>query len=167
MAAAYISALGLQPHPEGGFYKRVFTSSLTLAAASGPRAAVSSIYYLCPASEKSSLHELRSDELWFWHAGDELEIVELSDAGVKRTRIGCGVGDAETINFSHAVPAGTVFGAKCVAGSFGFSLVSCAVAPGFDFRDWKMDNADDMRNRFRGPEAEAVISELAAADVVR
>jgi hypothetical protein len=85
----------------------------------------------------------------------------LTEAGVKRTRIG-GCGNAETVNFSHAVPAGTVFGAKCVgAGSFGFSLVSCAVAPGFDFADWRMDSADDMRKRFKGPEAQAAISELA------
>ena len=172
-----IASLGLAPHPEGGFYARVFTSDLTSVAAQGLRPAITSIYYLCRAGEKSSLHELRSDELWFWHAGDALEVVELSNttngndtnaavATVTRTRIGPAIGSglvAAPIRFSHGVRAGITFGAACVlGGTFGYTLVSCAVAPGFDFSDWKMEKAEILNARFRGLDAAAAIAQLAS-----
>lgn len=164
-----IKALNLKAHIEGGFYTRSFTSDVTSLMPQGPRPAITSIYYLCRAGEKCSLHELLSDELWFWHAGDALEIVEISNtyeddtiASVKRTRISGGVVGSPQLRFSHAVRAGTVFGATCrVGGQCGFSLVSCAVAPGFDFADWKMEKASVYSARFLGADAAAAIAELA------
>jgi predicted cupin superfamily sugar epimerase len=48
-----IDALGLAPHPEGGFYRETFRSTST------------AIYFLLPAGEFSAFHRLRaSDEIW-------------------------------------------------------------------------------------------------------
>jgi len=161
-ARALVESLGLSPHPEGGFYKRTYTAPTALSTPRGSRATASAILFLLPAGDVSRLHELTSDELWFHHEGDALTVVELhagaagEDARVTRTLVG-GSGAP-----SHAVGAGAVFGAACEAGgAAGFSLVSCVVTPGFDFADWRMDGAEDLRARFRGAAAAAAIAALA------
>ena len=42
-----------------------------------------------------------------------------------------------------------------------WTLVACVVTPGFDFADWRMDGAEDLRARFRGAAAAEAIAALA------
>ena len=63
-----VPALGLEPHPEGGWYRQTWRSAVLVQPAgySGPRAAATAIEYLLPAGETSRWHRVRSDELWLW-----------------------------------------------------------------------------------------------------
>jgi predicted cupin superfamily sugar epimerase len=55
------------------------------------------------------------------------------------------------------VPAHTWFGAR-VKGGVGFSLVSCTVAPGFDFADFELADRDRLTQEF--PNQTALIEQF-------
>jgi hypothetical protein len=163
-AAALIAELGLEAHPEGGWYRRVYTSSVrsspaaaappspggaaawphfasssSPAGAAAERPAATAIHYLLTAGSVSRLHVLKSDELWFHHAGGALTVLERrGDGSVTATQLGGGPG----VRAFHSVAAGTAFGAELPPGS-GWALVSCVVVPGFDFADWRLVSRDE------------------------
>jgi predicted cupin superfamily sugar epimerase len=137
-AAEWIRALGLVPHPEGGHYRETYRSAETVPGrgGAGPRAASTAIYFLLQAHELSALHRLRSDELWHFHTGAPLRVSELTpEGGLREHRLGLDVEVGEQPQ--AAIAAGSWFGAR-VAADIGFSLVSCTVAPGFDFADFEL-----------------------------
>ena len=149
--------LALEPHPEGGWYKRVYTSATTFEASRGSRVAASMILYLLPAAGRCTLHELHSDEIWLWQAGGALEVHELhappaegADAVSRCTRIASGC-------LPYAVPARSVFGVSC---SQGWALVACVVVPGFDWADWGHPSRAALSARFPGEAAARVIAAL-------
>ena len=45
--------------------------------------------------------------------------------------------------------------------------MSCVVSPGFDFEDWEMEGAEELKKKFPGREAGEVIDRLASAIVTR
>jgi predicted cupin superfamily sugar epimerase len=157
-AASVAARLGLEPHPEGGFFKRWH------ALASGPggaRPACSSILYLLPAGCVSTLHALRdADELWFYQEGSPLTVVELlPEGGVRRTAVRAGE--------PHAVPAGRVFGAALrspAPGCAPWALVACTVAPAFEWASWEHPSREELRLRFPSADARAAIEELGRTD---
>ena len=65
-----IAALGLAPHPEGGWFRRTWEAP----SAAGERPAGSAIYYLLLAGEVSAPHRIDATELWHFYAGDPLEL---------------------------------------------------------------------------------------------
>jgi hypothetical protein len=79
---ALAERLDLRPHPEGGWYRETFRSpvSFTPDGYAGERAAATAIYFLLHPGERSAWHAVRSDELWFWHAGGPLSL-HLGGAG--------------------------------------------------------------------------------------
>lgn len=118
--------LGLERHPEGGWYRRVFQSAIQQEAGCP---AMTSIYYLLEAPDFSALHRLKSDEQWHFYYGSPITIHELApDGDVSATVLGRG-------SFQHTVKAGNLFGASVEEG---YALVGCTVAPGFDFADFEM-----------------------------
>jgi uncharacterized protein len=74
---AIAEALGLEPHPEGGWYRETYRSSVTVEPAGygGRRSAATAIYYLLGPDDESRWHTVRSDELWLWHRGGPLELL--------------------------------------------------------------------------------------------
>ena len=74
-AADWIRRLGLVPHPEGGFYRETYRSQGNISRESlpvgmdGDRSYGTAIYFLLSAGQVSRWHRIRSDELWFYHAG--------------------------------------------------------------------------------------------------
>lgn len=125
-AAAIIAALGLAPHPEGGWYRETFRA----ATADGERSAVTAIHFLLEAGQASHWHRVDAVEIWCWHAGAAVALgLAPGDAGpVEWLRLGPDVvaGDQP----QAVVPLGHWQAAR--AGD-GWTLVSCVVAPGFDF----------------------------------
>ena len=78
-AEFWIDRLQLAPHPEGGYYRETYrsASSYTFNAAThfnGSRSYATAIYYLLKSTDRSKLHKIHSDELWFFHAGNPLNI---------------------------------------------------------------------------------------------
>jgi len=76
-----IRALGLKPHPEGGYYAQTFQSPTLLHAPQGLRAASTAIYFLLQRGDFSHWHRVRSDEVWHFYAGEGLELHLLTDEG--------------------------------------------------------------------------------------
>jgi predicted cupin superfamily sugar epimerase len=141
-AAAVARALGLVPHPEGGFYRETFRSPLVIDAPQGGRAASTAIYYLLPAGSFSALHRVRSDETWHYYDGDPLDLHTIDDAGVHGVvRLGRDLAAGERPQL--VVRAG-VWQAAVTMGSR-FTLCGCTVAPGFDFADFEMPSREELK----------------------
>jgi predicted cupin superfamily sugar epimerase len=132
----WISHLNMIPHPEGGFYKEVFRSRIEILKKSGTdlKQACTSIYYLLKGGDYSGFHRLASDEMWYYHKGEPLFIYELTLAGILITHE---LSDRETGHLSVVIEAWSWF-AAAIPSEKEFSLVSCAVAPGFDFNEFEM-----------------------------
>jgi hypothetical protein len=139
--AELITTLDLKPHPEGGFYRQIFQSTVQVTPTDkrGARAALTTIYFLLPEGSVSRWHQVASDEVWHLYEGGPLELLELSASGhsVLRHRLGpIGSGaDAPVCTI-----AAGVWQAARPLGPYAF--VGCTVGPGFDFADFRL-LADD------------------------
>ncbi len=131
-----IRQLGLQAHPEGGFYKETYRSDQLVETGQNKSRNISTaIYFLLEKEDRSLFHRIQSDELWFFHQGEPLEIVWIKDGRLNTIILG---NDLEKGEVPQAViPANTWFAARIKTLS-GYTLVSCTVAPGFDFLDFEL-----------------------------
>jgi predicted cupin superfamily sugar epimerase len=139
--AELIETLGLQPHPEGGFYKEVFRSTRQVQPSDerGKRHALTTIYFLLPAGQVSRWHRVSSDEVWHLYEGGPLELLEM-DAGFRTVdRIVLGTVSAEHRPV-HTVPADRWQAARPLGA---YALAGCTVGPGFEFADFRMLEGDD------------------------
>ena len=140
-AAELISVLGLEPHPEGGFYREVHRSAshVTTTDARGERAALTTIYFLLPAGAQSRWHQVDSDEVWHFYEGDPLELLELDARAETLARHRLGAVDETTQRPVRTIAAGAWQAARTLGD---YTLVGCTVGPGFEFADFRM-LADD------------------------
>ena len=151
-AAYWIKTLGLAPHPEGGWFRETYRCAETIpvpalpARFGGDRSFSTAIYFLLEGDRFSALHRIKSDELWFFHAGSPLSIHCLTEAGQHR-QILLGPDPGRDEALQAAIPAGSWFGARVLAPD-SFSLVSCTVAPGFDFFDFELAARGDLLSMF-------------------
>ncbi len=76
-AARLASVLGLEPHPEGGWFRETYRAAREVETARGPRPASTAILFLVTPGSPSRFHRLASDELWVFQGGDPLELVTL------------------------------------------------------------------------------------------
>ena len=140
-ARQLIETLQLAPHPEGGFYRRVFESR---RQAAGGRAQSSAIFFLLPGGALSRWHRVDADELWHWHEGGTLELLvaEAPTAELRREILGpVGAGSLP----QRAVPAHAWQAARCQGD---YVLVGCTVAPAFEFAGFELlaGNAQAQRD---------------------
>lgn len=153
---AIIRSLRLIPHPEGGYYRETYRSSETLSKKSlpsryrGKRSIATAIYYFLGRGDFSALHRIQSDELWCFHDGAPLELVTLSDQGVfSKFILGMNLSKGERPQL--CIPRGVWFGAAVSAESkTRYTLISCMVAPGFDFADFEMADRNLLLKKFPG-----------------
>ncbi len=129
--------LDLEPHPEGGWYRRTWTADHSVQTAGGVRPAATLIYFLLPPGEASAWHVVASDELWLWHGPDSLVLQFGGDgaAPVEGATAVLGADEASGARSQVLVPAGTW---QRTLVSDGEVLVSCVVSPGFSFDDWAL-----------------------------
>lgn len=163
-AEAYIQQYGLLPHPEGGFYKEVYRSKELHrgqdlpARFGGDRHFLTSIYFLIKREYPSHFHRIKSDEIWYFHDGGPVVVHILHPHGAYE-KISLGKTLSVNQQLQACVPAGSWFAAECAASNEqGFSLVSCAVAPGFDFADFEM--AETLPLQLQYPEYHELIQRL-------
>lgn len=135
--------LDLEPHPEGGWFRRMWTSSLPVETPGGVRPAATCIHYLLTPGEHSAWHVVTSDEIWLWHGPGTL-ILSLGGEGAAPGAVSdvvLGPNRADGDVAQALVPAGTWQAARLSADSTAGGaevLVSCVVSPGFDFADWSL-----------------------------
>ncbi|MBW3088040.1 cupin domain-containing protein [Bifidobacterium sp. 82T24] len=162
-ARSVIDRLGLEAHPEGGWYVRDWQSASlapadcasatqpATATTTGDRPLASLIYFLLPKGDFSAWHQVDADELWLWHGPAQVTL-ELAGDGdtpnpeaAHRITLGAGLrtdADAESSTAPGDEPVNApVIGHVVVpAGVWqrtipgdGDALVSCVVSPGFTF----------------------------------
>jgi uncharacterized protein len=136
-AASIVQRLGLQPHPEGGWYRERFRSARQVQPGDARplRSALTTIDFLLFAGQFSAWHRVRSDEvwhlleggplrLWTWVQGaDRVDTADLA-AGAER----CHVVEADA--WQAAEPLGE------------YALCGATVGPGFDFADFAFGRDD-------------------------
>jgi predicted cupin superfamily sugar epimerase len=144
-ATDIITKLHLSKHPEGGYYKETYRSTDELETSIGKRNVSTAIYFLLEGNDKSKFHRIKSDECWFFHQGNAVEIFILSDEGLKTILLGNEIFSNEIPQ--AVVPANSWFAAR-VKNESGFALVSCTVAPGFDFRDFELAEPQMLMKKF-------------------
>jgi uncharacterized protein len=138
-----VKSLELLPHPEGGFYKETYRSIETIEG--GKRNLMTSIYFLLTSENVSKFHRIKSDEHWYFHAGSPLIIHSLDENGHHKRLVG---NDIENGVFPHFfVPKDTIFGSSVLEEN-SYSLVSCVVAPGFDFEDFELFEREYLLSQF-------------------
>lgn len=130
-AEALIEKLGLEPHPEGGWFRFVWRSGV----GGGGNETCSYIYYMLRRGEISRWHKLEPSEVWCWHQGGSLEMTLGGDGALpiagQTLRVGPRLDEGE--QFQLAAPAGQWQTTRVVDGDF--VLVSCVVAPAFRDED--------------------------------
>jgi uncharacterized protein len=134
-----IAALGLAPHPEGGWFAQTWLEP----APDGGRPASSAIHYLLRAGERSHWHRIDATEVWHHYAGDPLELrVSVDGSSVATHVLGPAVIAGERPQV--VVPAGAWQAARSLGD---WTLVGCTVAPAFTFEgfelappDWEPDH---------------------------
>ena len=144
-----VNTLQLEPHPEGGFYKEMHRSTTVVPDANGARkkSALTSIYYLLSGNDFSSWHRISSDETWYFHLGCDVLIYFFDQNKILQTlQLG-----HESQNLQATILANTWFAAKPLQQD-SFSLVSCAVAPGFEFEDFEIANRAELLREFGNSE---------------
>lgn len=133
---AWIDALGLQPHPEGGAYAETFRAP----AAAGERSAGTAIYYLLRAGEASAWHKVDATEVWHWYAGDPLELW-LWDGNGPAQRHVLGSELAAGQRPQLVIPPHVWQSARPLGS---YALCGCTVSPGFEFGGFVLDAQLDV-----------------------
>ncbi|MDO5677217.1 MAG: cupin domain-containing protein [Propionibacteriaceae bacterium] len=136
MTAELAAQLQLEPHPEGGWYRRTWTAPARVDTPNGERATASAILFLLDRDMEAAWHVVRSDELWLWHGPGTLE-VHLGGSGEHPVDDPDPVvlGGPGTPEVQLLVPAGTW--QRTFARS-AHALASCVVSPEFSFDDWRL-----------------------------
>ncbi|AIF44380.1 cupin domain-containing protein [Virgibacillus sp. SK37] len=162
-AAYYISKLGLEAHPEGGYYKSTYESEEAISDKEltvnfeEQRKLYTSIYFLLTSEDVSHFHRLKSDELWYFHAGSPLTIHMIKrDGQYEEVKLGLNLEDGEIPQV--VVPKGTIFGSS-VMEKHTYSLVGCMVSPGFDFQDFELFTQEQLLSNY--PQHKEIIKKLA------
>ncbi|HET8623736.1 MAG TPA: cupin domain-containing protein [Gemmatimonadales bacterium] len=134
--AELIRTLELALHPEGGYYREIWRAPLAIEPADGRgrRAALTVIYFLLPGGGVSRWHRVRADEVWHHCEGAPLELLRLppNEWRLHRSRLGPLTEQQTPV---HCVPAGWWQAARSLGS---YTLVSCTVAPGFEFADFEL-----------------------------
>jgi len=125
-ASSVIEVLRLQPHPEGGHYRELFRD----LPPQGGRGVATSILFLLAAGERSHWHRIDAVEIWIFQAGAPLLLG--IDTGPE-LRIGPDLAAGEVLQ--SVVPVGAWQQARSAGG---WSLVSCIVAPAFEFAGFEL-----------------------------
>lgn len=133
--AELVRALALRSHPEGGHYAEVYRSAHRVRPTDRAveRSALTTIYFLLAAGERSRWHRVLGDEVWHFYEGDPLEL--LWTPSVDRAVERCRLGATDDTRRVAVVPAGAWQAARPLGA---YALVGCTVGPGFDFADFAL-----------------------------
>ena len=155
----WIEKLGLEKHPEGGWFRQVHKSDEIIKKEhlperySGSRHYGTSIYFLITGKEFSVFHRIKSDEIWHFYEGSQITIHLINTKGKYSTvKLGNNFENGEV--FQYTIPHGVWFAAETES----FALIGCTVSPGFDYEDFELGKREEMVKMF--PENVQIIERL-------
>ena len=125
-----IRTLGMEPHPEGGWYVQTFRDT-----SGGARGHSTAIYYLLTAGQRSHWHRVHdAAEVWHYYAGAPLAL-HRSEHGTTSETLTLGTGFSAGERPQAIIPANWWQSAETLGD---FTLVGCTVSPGFEFSSFEM-----------------------------
>ena len=129
-----IEHLGLQPHPEGGWFRETFRD----AREAGARAHSTAIYFLLKEGEASHWHRVDAVETWHFYRGAPLRLsIAEGDVAPSHHLLG---NDFDAGHHPQlVVPVGAWQAARTLGA---YTLVGCTVAPGFEFSTFELAPPD-------------------------
>lgn len=143
-----IERLNLEPHVEGGYFRRTFEASHRdkVLTEVGERFTLTSIYYLLTdESPIGRWHLNQSDILHAYHLGAPIRYYLIyPDGSLQVKTLGADIMMGHELQF--VVPGGVWKASELVDGEYG--LLSEAVAPGFDFTDMQLGKKSDLLQSF-------------------
>jgi len=152
-AQAIIDKFGMRPLPEeGGWYVETYRAAEMIARAGldvrygGDRCHGTAILYLLTADTVSKMHRVKSDEIFHYHLGDAVRMLQLHPGGSgEEVVIGPDIMNGQQVQV--VVPRGVWQGGRLVDGG-SWCLMSCTVAPGFEFDDYEHGHRDALIERW-------------------
>jgi len=140
-----IRLLGLEPLPqEGGFFRETYRSPVRVSAPGfdSDRSLRSAIYYLVTPDSHSSLHRLKSDEVFHFYLGDPCTMLQLHPDGTsERFQIGVNLSAGERPQV--VAPAGSWQG-TCLSEGGSFALIGTSVSPAFEWEDFELGDREKL-----------------------
>ena len=146
-AKKIIHNLGLQLHPEGGFYRETYRSQQEIDLPNSVKRSVSTaIYYFLTPETFSEIHRLKNDEIFHFYTGSPVEMLQLFENGdSKIVYIGEDVISGYTPQV--VVQKNVWQGARLKKGGQ-FALLGCTVSPGFDFEDYESGKCEELVKKY-------------------
>jgi len=154
-AETIIRKLKLAAHPsEGGYFAETYRAEESIPRSALPqrygsdKAASTAIYYLLTPGTFSEMHQLKSDEVYHFYAGDPVEMLVLKPDGT-----------SDVITIGSDLDAGQVpqvvvsrqwwQGSRLKPGGE-FALLGTTMAPAFDYEDCERGIRDELVSRYPG-----------------
>lgn len=128
-ASQIIERLGMQPHPEGGWYVETFRDERLVEG----RSVGTAIYYLLEAGQRSHWHRVDASEIWHFYGGAPLRLGIAKDGPAIWHILGTDLGNGERPQI--LVPVNAWQSAESTGE---WTLVGCTVTPGFEFSGFEM-----------------------------
>ncbi len=151
-AEEVINLLGLEPHPEGGFYRETYRCRELLPESalpsrySGDRSFGTAIYYMLTPETFSAMHRIKSDEIFHFYMGDPVTMLQFHPKGESEViALGQDIRVGERLQV--VVPAYTWQGMFLNEGGV-FALLGTTVTPGFDFEDFELAGREALAEEF-------------------
>ena len=156
--AELVARLGLEPHREGGYFRRTFVADHRppIDTGVGERYLLSSIYYLLTDDAPvGHWHLNHSDILHCWQLGSALDyFVIRPDGHLETCTLGSDLAAGQQLQLM--VTGGSWKASRLRGGEYG--LISEAVAPGFVYEDMVMGECERLLDLF--PQHEFLIREF-------
>lgn len=127
-ARQVIETLGLQAHPEGGWYREYWRGPLVAGRATG-----TSIYFLLERGQRSHWHRIDASELWLHHAGGPVKLLTARHGAIAEQNLGQDMSASQAL---HALVEPFIWQSATCGGDW--ALVSCVVTPGFEFSSFEL-----------------------------
>ena len=127
--AEIVRRLGMQRHPEGGWYVETFRHR----PPGGGRGSCTAIHFLLEAGQRSHWHKVDATEIWLWHAGQPLRLMIVDQGRRQQVLLGPDLPGGERPQ--AVVPEGAWQAAEPTGA---WTLVSCVVAPAFEFAGFEL-----------------------------
>ena len=152
-AAEIVALLGLEPHPEGGWYRQTFADIPT----TGGRAYSTAIYYLLEGGPPGRWHRVDSAEIWHWYGGAPLRLMTSADGrSTSWAALGPDLRSGERPQI--VIARGNWQSAQSLGD---WTLVGCTVAPGFEFSGFELADAPAVDELLRiAPAQSSLIASL-------
>lgn len=135
----------LQAHPEGGYFSEVYTAPYMY---SDTRETGGSIYFLLDQNDISHFHVIDCDEIWYYHEGFGMRITMIDTDG-KISHADLGMNLEKNESAMVVIPKGVIFAAENLDKE-GYTFVSCATTPQFQYQGFKLVKESEVSCETKG-----------------